>query len=131
LTIKILSSNSRRSVPNHAFADRVRSGRLGWTGEGPDVLGSEDSVEGPAESGIAVPEYTLKDADAVGEVPQQVAGGVGGPCSARVRADPEQMCSAGVTLDSDQGVDPPERNGVYVQEVHGQDVCGSNIGLCT
>jgi hypothetical protein len=126
LTIKILSSSSRRSVCDHAFADRVRSGRWGWTGEGPDVIRSEDSVEGPAESGVAVPEDKLEGADAVGEVHQQVAGGLGGPCSGRVRAHPEQMCSAGVMLDPDQDVDPPERNGVYVQKVHGQD----GLDLC-
>jgi hypothetical protein len=126
LTIKILSSSSRRSVCDHAFADRVCSGRRGWTGEGLDVVGSEDGVEGPAESGVAVPEDKLEGADAVGEVHQQVAGGLGGPCSTRVRAHPEQMCSAGVMLDPDQDVDPPERNGVYVQKVHGED----GLGLC-
>jgi hypothetical protein len=36
------------------------------------------------------------------------------------------MCSAGAMLDPDQDVDPPERNGVYVQKVHGED----GLGLC-
>jgi len=124
--MRILSSSSRRSVCDHAFADRVRSGRLGWTGQGLDVVRGEDGVERLAESGVAVPEDELDGGEAVGEVHQQVAGGLGCPCSGRVRADPEQMCSAGTVLDRDQDVDPSERDGVYVQEVHGED----GFGLC-
>ena len=122
--MRILSSSSRRSVCDHAFADRVRSGRLGWTGQGPDVVRSEDCVERLAESGVAVPEDELDGGEAVGEVHQQIAGGLGGPCSGWVRADPGQVCSAGTVLDRDQDVDPPERDGVYVQKVHGEDGLG-------
>lgn len=66
----------------------------------------------------------FKGGGAVGEVCQQVAGGLGGPCSGRVRADPEQMGPAGIMLDPDQEVDPPKRNGVSVQKVHGEDGLG-------
>jgi hypothetical protein len=124
LTIKILSSSSRRRVCDHAFADRVRSERLGWTGQGPDVIRSEDSVERPAESAGAVPEHKLEGGDALGEVHQQVAGGLGGPCSGRVCAHLEQMCSAGAMLDCDQDLDPPEHDGVHGHEVHGEDGLG-------
>ncbi len=30
---------------DHAFADRVRSGHSGWTGQDLDVVGGEDRVE--------------------------------------------------------------------------------------
>ena len=59
-------------------------------------------------------------------VDQQVAGGLGGPRPTRVCAHPEQMRSAGAMLDPAQDVDPPERDGVYVQKVHGED----GLGLC-
>jgi hypothetical protein len=36
------------------------------------------------------------------------------------------MCSAKVMLDPDQDVDSPKRNGIYVQEFHGED----GFGLC-
>ncbi|MCA1703095.1 MAG: hypothetical protein LC808_07425, partial [Actinobacteria bacterium] len=101
-------------------------GAPGGLVRGLDVVRGEDRVERPAESGVAVPEEELEGGGAVGEVHEQVAGGLGGPCPGRVRAHPEQMCSAGVMLDRDQDVDPPERDGVYVQEVHGQD----GLGLC-
>ncbi|HET9258471.1 MAG TPA: hypothetical protein VFO16_25205 [Pseudonocardiaceae bacterium] len=42
----------------------------------------------------------------------------------RVRAHPQQMCPTGAVLDRDQDVDPPEHDGVYVREVHGQDGVG-------
>jgi hypothetical protein len=39
----------------------------------------------------------------------------------RMRAHADQMYPAGAMLDRDQDADPPERDGVHVQEVHGQD----------
>jgi hypothetical protein len=60
LTTRTLSSSSRRRVCDHAFADRVRSERSGWTGQAPDAV----RVEGPPESGVAVPEHKLEGGDA-------------------------------------------------------------------
>jgi hypothetical protein len=89
LTTTTLSSSSRRRVCDHAFANCVGSGRSGWTGQDSDAVCGEDRIEGPTKCGVAVPQHKLDGGDAVGEVHQQVAGGLGGPCSGRVCADPK------------------------------------------
>jgi hypothetical protein len=68
-----------------------------------------------------VPEQTRQGGDSLSEVPQQIAGGLGGPCPARRGAHPEQMRPAGAMLDRDQNLDPLEDDGLYLQQVHGQD----------
>ena len=102
---------------DHSFADRVRPGRLWWTGEDPDALCGEDRVESSGESGVPVPEEKLKGGGSVAEVHQQVTSGLGGPRTAGVRAHADQKCSAGAMLHRDQRGDSPEQHGVHVHEV--------------
>ena len=59
---------------DHAFADRVRPGHSGWTGEDPDAIGGEDRVERAGEPGIPVSEQKRHGDGSVTEVHQQVAG---------------------------------------------------------
>src|SRR2546423_6373565 len=120
LTTRTLSSSSRRRVCDHAFADRVRSGRSGWTGQDSDAIRGE----GPTDSGVAVPQHKLDGGDAVGEVHQQIAGGLGGPRPGRVCTYRKQMRSTAAMLDCDQDVDPPEQDGVHGPEVHSEDGLG-------
>jgi hypothetical protein len=124
LTITILSGSSRRRVCDHAFADRVRSGRSGWTGQAPNAVCGEDRGEGTTESGVAVPEHKLRVVTRSARSISRLRAGLGGPCSGRVCAHPEQMCSAGAMLDCDQDLDPPEHDGVHGHEVHGEDGLG-------
>jgi hypothetical protein len=124
LTIKILSSSSRRSVCDHPFADRVRPWCSEWTGENPDAVCGEDRIEGCGEPGIPISEQQLDRGGAVGEIHQEVAGGLGGPRPGRMCGHPDQMCPAGAMLDRDQRVNPSEQHGVDVQEVYGQDGLG-------
>jgi hypothetical protein len=77
LTIRILSSSSRRRVFDPSFADRVRSRRSGWTGEDAGALRSEDRVERLGEPGVLIAEQELHGGDMVTEVYQQVASGLG------------------------------------------------------
>ena len=49
--------------------------------------------------GVPVPEQELQAAGSVAEVDQQVASGLGGPRTARVRAHSDQKRSAGAMLD--------------------------------
>ncbi len=95
-----------------------------------DAVCGEDRVERGGEPGVAVPEQEREGAGPVGEVHQEVAGGLGGPRPGRMRAHPEQMCPAGTMLDRDQRVDPSEHHGVDVHDVHGQDglrLCGEEL----
>jgi hypothetical protein len=62
----------------------------------------------------------LHGGDTVAKVHHQVASGLSGPSPGGMGADPDQMGPAGTVLDGDQGVDPGEKQGVHVQEVHGQ-----------
>ena len=120
LTTRTVSSSSRRRVCDHAFADRVRSERSGWTGQAPDAV----RVEGPPESGVAVPEHKLEGGDARSARSISGCGRLGWSCSGRVCAHLEQMCSAGAMLDCDQDLDPPEHDSVHGHEVHGEDGLG-------
>jgi len=120
LTTRTLSSSSRRSVCDHAFADRIRPGCSGRTGQDPDAISGEDRIERPAEPGVLVPEQEREGGGVIGKVHQQSAGGLGGPRTGRVRGHAEQVCLAGAVLDRDQRVDPPENHGVHRDEVHGQ-----------
>ena len=91
MTTKTLSSSSRRRVCDQAFADCVGSGRSGWTGQDSDAIRGEDRIEGPTKFGVAVPQHKLDGGDPVGEVHQQIAGGLGGPRPGRVCTHPERM----------------------------------------
>jgi hypothetical protein len=105
---------------DHSFADGVCSRCSRWTGQDADALGGEDRVECPGEPGIPVAEQELHGGDTVAKVHHQVASGLSGPGLGGMGADPDQMGPAGTVLDGDQGVDPGEKHGVHVQEVHGQ-----------
>jgi len=91
LTIKILSSSSRRRVCDHSFADRVGPWWSGRRGENPDAVCGEDCIERRGEPGVPIPEQERDRGGVVGEVHQQVAGGLGGPRPGRMRGHPDQM----------------------------------------
>jgi hypothetical protein len=116
--MRILSKSSRRRVCDHSFADRVCARRSRWTDQDADALRSEDRVECPSEPRIPVAEQELHGGDTVAKVHHQVASGLSGPSPGGMGADPDQMSPAGTVLDGDQGVDPGEKQGVHVQEVH-------------
>jgi hypothetical protein len=124
LTIRILSSSWRRSVCDHSFADRIRPWWSGWTGQDPDAICGEDRVECPGKPRIPVSEQEVNGGDTIAEVHQQVPGSLGGPCTSRVRRHPDQMSPAGTVLDCDQRVDPGDKHGAHVHEIHGQDGLG-------
>jgi hypothetical protein len=105
---------------DHSFADRVGSRCSRWTSQDVDALCGEDRVECPREPGVPVAEQELHGGEAVTEIHHQIAGGLSGPCPGGMRAHPDQMGPAGTALDRDQRVDPPEKHGVHVQEIHGQ-----------
>ena len=84
-----------------------------------NAIGGEDRVERPGESGVSASEQQRDGGGAVGEVHEQVAGGLGGPRPGRARGHIEQVCAAGTVLNRDQGVDPSQHHGIHVHEVHG------------
>jgi hypothetical protein len=112
--IRIQSSNSRGSVCDHPFTDRVRPRCSGWTGKDPDAVRGEDRIESSGKPGVPIPEQEPQAEGSVAEAHQQVASGLGGPRTARVRAHSDQKRSAGAMLDRDQRVDPPEQHGYPV-----------------
>jgi len=122
--IRIRLSNSRRSVCDHPFTDRVRPRCSGWTGKDPDAVRGEDRIERRGESGVSVSEQERQGAGTVGEIHQQVAGGLGGPCTGRMGTHPGQRRPAGAMLDRDQRVDPLEKHGIDVHKVHSEDGLG-------
>ena len=74
-----------------------------------------DRVERTGEPRIPVLEQEVDGGDTIAEVHQQVPGGLGSPCTGRVRRHLGQMCPAGTVLDRDQRVDPLEGHGVHVR----------------
>jgi hypothetical protein len=105
LTIRIRSSNSRRSVPiirsQIAFARGARGGLV----KDPAAVCGEDRVEILWCTGSPVPGAGTSGWWSIAKVHQQVASGLGGPCTARVRAHTDQKRSAGAVFDLDQCVD--------------------------
>jgi hypothetical protein len=82
---------------DHPFADRVPLWRSGWT-ENPDVVCGEDRINGCGEPGVPVSEQRLDRGDAVGEIHQEVAGGLGGSRPGRmalipIRCPQREPCS--------------------------------------
>src|SRR5438270_415165 len=114
----------RYRVPRLRLSIAARAWCIGWTEENPDAVCGEDRIKGCGESGVPVSEQQLDRGDAVGEIHQEAAGGLGGPRTGWMCAHPNQMCPAGAMLDCDQRVDPSEQHGVYVQEVYGQNSLG-------
>ncbi len=55
------------------------------------------------------------------EIYQQVAGLLGHPRARRVRGDPGQVHAPRAVLDEEQHVQAPQKQGIDVEEVHGQD----------
>jgi hypothetical protein len=88
---------------DHAFADRVRSRRPRWTGQDPNAVRGEDRIERPGEPGISIAEQELHGGGTVAEVHQQVAGGLSGPRTGRVRRHPEKVRPAGTMLEGTPG----------------------------
>lgn len=70
-----------------------------------DAVCGEDRIEGCGEPTVPVPEQDRDRAGAVGEIHQQVAGGLSGPRTGRMRRHSDQMCPAGAMFDRDQCVD--------------------------
>jgi hypothetical protein len=85
---------------------------------------AKNRIEGLGEPTVAVPEQELDRSSVVGEVHQEVAGGLSGPRPGRMRGYSHQMCPAGTVLDCDQRIDPSEQHGVHVHQVHRQDSFG-------
>ena len=86
---------------NHPFADRGRPGRCGWIGADLNAVGGEDRVERPGKPGISVSEQERDGGGAVGEVHEQVAGGLGGPRTGRCAVTPSrcarrELCSTAI-----------------------------------
>jgi hypothetical protein len=79
-----------------------------------DGFGDEYGVERRGEPGVAVTQQEFDRPDPVGEVHDQVAGGLGGPSAGRVRGDPGEVGAAGAVLDHDQGIYAPQGDGVDV-----------------
>src|SRR5690348_6755006 len=107
LTTRTLSSSSRRRVPiirsQIAFARGAPGGLVRIRMPSAAKTASKALLNLKSRSS----QHKLDGADAVGEVHQQIAGGLGGPRPGRVCTHPEQMRSAAAMLDCDQDVDPP------------------------
>jgi hypothetical protein len=113
LTIRILSSSSRRRVPIIRSQMALAPGAFA-TIDGIQALCGEDRVECSSEPTVPVAEQELHGGEAVTEIHHQIASGLRGPCPGGLRAHPDQMGPSGTVLDRDQRIDPPEKYGVHV-----------------
>lgn len=118
---KTLSSSSRRSVPIMRSQIAFARGAPGGLVRIRMPICGEYRVECLGEPAVSVLEQERYACGAVGDVHQQIPGGLGGPRSGWMRGHSCQMCPAGTVLDRDQGVDSSEHHGSYVHEIHGQD----------
>jgi hypothetical protein len=91
-----------------------------WSPDHVDAFGGEHRVEGRGELGVPVANQETKRCDPVAEIHHQIAGLLGGPGRARVRGDAEDVHPAVGDLHHDQRVQPPQGDGVEVEEVDGQ-----------
>lgn len=122
--MRVRSSSSRRSVPiqrsANAFADRCPD----RCGEGLDVFGVEDLVEGVDELVAAVAHEGPCAGELVAVAKEEVAGCLGGPGAGRVFGDPAEVHGAGGDVDEEEQVVAAQRDGVDGGEV----ACNGGLG---
>ncbi|WSG44009.1 hypothetical protein OHA72_10900 [Dactylosporangium sp. NBC_01737] len=78
---------------------------------------AKHGVEGSCELGVAVTDQEPKHGDPIAEVNHQIAGLLGGPGGGRVRGDAEDVHPPRADLHDKQHVQPPQCDGVDVEEV--------------
>jgi hypothetical protein len=86
-----------------------------------DVDGGEYGVERRGELGVAVPDEELELVADVVEIHEQVARQLGQPRSGWVSGDAEDVHRAGDVFDDEERIQPAQGDGVYVEQVAGED----------
>jgi hypothetical protein len=99
------------------FGITVRARRPGRCLDDLGVLSREHGVERAGELRVSVPDQEPEAANPIAEIHDQVAGLLGGPLGGRMGGDTEDVHSPGGDLHHGQHVQPPEGDGVDVEEV--------------
>ncbi len=105
---------------HESLRESVRAGAAGRDLHDVDAGACEHGVEGGAELAGPVPDEVAEPGSAVTKVEEEISGLLGGPRPVGVGGDPEDVEVAGFYLEGDQHVEPPQRHGVDVEEVHRQ-----------
>jgi hypothetical protein len=85
-----------------------------------DVFAGEDGVEGGGELHVPVADEMGEVGGAVAEVPQELAGLLGGPGCGGAGGDAEDVDGAGAYLHEEQGVQPLQSDGVGMEQIGGE-----------
>jgi hypothetical protein len=88
--------------------------------DGLDAGAGKDRVEGGGELAGPVPDQVPEAGHLLAEVQQQVPGLLGGPASVGVGGDIEDVHIPGFHLQHEQDIEPPQRDGLDVEEVNRQ-----------
>ena len=116
--MSVRSQSSRSDGPDPSFRVCIRDGSPGWDADDVGAFGGEHVVESAGELAGAVADH---EPDVSFVVHHEVAGGLGRPGAGRVRGDAGEVDAAGVELDEEQHVEPPQQDGVDGEEVTGED----------
>ena len=103
--------------PHEPFGKRVRPGRPHGCLDDPSAGRLHHLVEGPDELGVAVPDQEPDGSALVFDGGGQVPDLLSNPGPDRVGCDPSQEHLPTVEVDEEQHIEPPQRNGVDVEEV--------------
>jgi hypothetical protein len=92
-----------------------------------DALAGEDGIEGGRELRDPVADQVRELPLALAELPEHLAGVLGGPGCGGVCGDPRDVDGAGADLHDEQRVQPLQADGVDVEEIGGEQAVG--LGL--
>jgi hypothetical protein len=108
-------------LPTKRSAIALALRRPHWCLDDADADRGEDGVERGGEFGVAVPDQEPELAPGVVEAHDQVAGLLGQPGAGGVGGDAEDVHAAGGVLDDEERVQPPQGDGLNMEQVAGQD----------
>lgn len=92
-----------------------------------DVLAGEDGVESCGEFRVPVTDLVGEVASTLAELPYELSGLLCGPDGGGVGGDTQDMHRAGAYLHNEQNVQPPQADGVDVEEIGSKQAMG--LGL--
>src|ERR1019366_5721209 len=118
---------------DEALGEGVCSGRSDRSSNGSDALGAEHLVEAGRELGVAIADQELDRLCTLGEFIGQIPGWPGHPGTRRMRRDSRYIRPAGIELDEEKDVEPPQEHGIHSEEIAGQhrrSLSSHELGPC-
>src|SRR5665213_3633258 len=115
---------------DEALGEGVCSGRSDRSSNGPDALGAEHLVEAGRELGVAIADQELDRLCTLGELIGQIPGLLGHPGTRRMRRHSRHIRPAGIELDEEKDVEPPQEHSEEIAGQHRRSLSSQELGPC-